>query len=414
MSVNFESLREDFPILKRKMHGKNLVFLDSTSTSQKPVQVIQAIEDYYKNTNSNVQRALYDLSIEATEMHEEVRKKVAKFINAKHADEIIFVRNATEAINLVMYAYAMQKLKNGKEIITSIMEHHSNIIPWQFWARNSNGKLNFVDINGDGTLKMAEYEKLINENTGLVTVAHQSNVLGTINDVEAIAKLAHENNSLLLVDAAQSVPHMPVNVQKIKCDFLAYSGHKMLGPMGIGCLYVRKEVQEMMEPFMYGGEMNKHVTMDEAKWNDPPWKWEAGTPDVASAVGLGAAIDYLNKIGMNNVRRHEIELTEYALQEMENMEGIKIFGPRNLEIRGGIISFVFGGIHSHIHSHDVAEILNRRGIAVRSGRMCAEPLLKRLGVSDVARASFYIYNTKEEIDALVKGLQKVAEVFKIG
>src|SRR3989344_7408491 len=409
MSVNFESLREDFPILKRKMHGKNLIFLDSTSTSQKPMQVIQAIEEYYRSTNSNVQRAIYDLSVEATEMHEEARSKVAKFINAKHTEEIIFTRNTTEAINLVMHAYAMNKLGKNREIITTIMENHSNILPWQFWERNAGGKLNCIEIKDDGTLKMEQYDKLVNERTGLITVLHQSNVVGTINDVENIAKIAHENNSLFLVDAAQSVPHMPVDVRKIGCDFLAFSGHKMLAPMGIGCLYVKKEVQEMLEPFMYGGEMNKQVSMHEAKWNEAPWKWEAGTPDVASAVGLGAAIDYLNKIGMENVQKHEKELTKYALDEMENVKRIKILGPHDLEIRGGVISFVFDGVHPH----DVADILNREGIAVRSGRMCAEPLLKRLGVSDVTRASFYIYNTKEEIDAFVNGLKKVAEVFRL-
>jgi len=407
--MNFESLRKDFPILKRRIHGKKLIYLDSTATSQKPVQVIKALEEFYKNFNSNVQRALYDLSVEATDMHETAREKIAKFINAKYPEEIIFVRNTTEAINLVMQSYAAYKLK-GKEIITSIMEHHSNIIPWQFWRKIANGKLDFVDINDNGTLKMSDYEKLVNEKTGLITVAHQSNVLGTINDVEEIAKISHDNDSLFLIDAAQSVPHMPVDVQKIDCDFLACSGHKMLGPMGIGCLYIKKEVQEMMEPFMYGGEMNKEVSMQDAKWSGPPLKWEAGTPDVASAIGLSAAIDYLNKIGMKNVRKHEMQLTKYALEQLEKIKGLKIFGPKDVEVHGGVISFVF----EKIHSHDVAEILNSEGIAVRSGRMCAEPLLKRLGVSNVARASFYIYNTEDEIDALVNGLQKVRKVFKVG
>jgi len=407
--MKLENLRKDFPILKKKINGKKLIYLDSASTSQKPVQVIKAIENYYKNSNSNVQRAIYDLSVEATELHEEARKKVAKFVNARFPEEIIFVRNTTEAINLVMQSYAAYRL-NGKEIITSIMEHHSNIIPWQFWEKSAKGKLSFVDINDNGTLRIPDYGKLINKNTGMVTVTHQSNVLGTINDVEGISKIAHENGSLFLVDAAQSVPHMPVDIQKIGCDFLAFSGHKMLGPMGIGCLYVKKEVQEMMEPFMYGGEMNKQVEMHESKWSDPPLKWEAGTPDVASAVGLAAAIDYLNKVGMKNVRKHEMQLTQHALEKMEKVKGIKIFGPKDMKIRGGVISFVF----EKVHSHDVAEVLNSEGIAVRSGRMCAEPLLKRLGVSNVTRASLYIYNTEDEIDALVRDLQKVKEVFKLG
>jgi len=407
--MRIENLKADFPILNRKMHGKRLVFLDSAATSQKPVQVIKAIKEYYENSNSNVQRAIYDLSVEATEKHEEARRKVAKFVNAKYPEEIIFVRNATEAINLVMRAYALQKLE-GREIITSIMEHHSNIIPWQFWEKITKGKLNFIDINDDGTLKMSDYERLASKKTGLITVTHQSNVLGTINDVGKISKLAHDSDSLFLVDAAQSVPHMPVDVQKIGCDFLAFSGHKMLGPMGIGCLYVKKEIQETMEPFMFGGEMNKEVGMHESKWSDPPLKWEAGTPDVASAVGLSAAIDYLNEIGMETVREHEMELTGYALKEMEAIDEIKIFGPNDVSIRGGVISFVLG----KAHSHDIAEILNSEGIAVRSGKMCAEPLLTRLGVTNVARASFHIYNTKSDIDALIDGLQKVRKVLKLG
>jgi len=401
-------IKNDFPILKRKMNGKNLVYLDSAATSMKPSVVINALKEFYENYNANVQRGIYQLSQEATEKHEEARSKIAKFIGAKEK-EIIFTRNATESMNLLMQAFALHKLKKDDEIVSSVMEHHSNILPWQFWAKISGGKLNFVDIKNDGVLKMSDYSKIVNKNTKLITVTHVSNVLGTINDVKEISKIAHDKGIAIHVDGAQSVPHMPIDVKKLGIDFLSVSGHKMLGPTGIGFLYASEEMQENMEPFMYGGEMNKEVNLKDAKWNDSPWKWEAGTPAIAEAIALGAAIDYLNKIGMKNVRKHEEEIVKYALKKLGEIEGLKLFGPHDVIIKGAVFSFLL----DKIHSHDIAQVLDKEGIAVRSGRMCAEPLLKRLGVSNVARASFYMYNDKDDVDKLAQGLNKIRGVFKL-
>lgn len=400
-------VKKDFQILKRKMNGKNLVYLDSTATSMKPKVVIDSIKEFYEKYNSNIQRGIYRLGQEATEKHEEARRKIARFIGAKE-NEIIFTRNATESINLVMQAFALHNLKREDEIVSSVMEHHSNILPWQFWLKVIGGKLNFIDINNDGTLKMNEYSNL--ERAKLVTVTHVSNVLGTINNVEKIAKIAHDNDAVIHVDGAQSVPHMPIDVKELGIDFLSVSGHKMLGPTGIGFLYASEVVQEKMEPFMFGGEMNKQVSLQDAKWNDSPFKWEAGTPAIAEAVALGTAVDYLNKIGMKNIRRHEKEIVEYAFKKLGEVEGLNLFGPHDAKIKGAIFSFLIDGLHSH----DIAQVLDKEGVAVRSGRMCAEPLLKRLGVTNLARASFYIYNEKEDVDKLVEGLNKVRRVFKLG
>lgn len=401
-------VRKDFPILTKNVRGKKLVYLDSAATSMKPNVVIETLKEFYEKYNANVQRGIYELEQEATEKHEEARRKIAKFIGAKE-NEIIFTRNTTEGINLLMQSYTLHKLGKDAEIISSVMEHHSNILPWQFWSKITGGKLNFVDINNDGTLQMGDYGKLLNQNAKLVTVAHVSNVLGTINDVEEIAKISHENNSLIHADAAQSVPHMPIDVKKLGVDFLSASGHKMLGPTGIGFLYASETAQEEMEPFMYGGEMNKSVSLKDAVWSDPPLKWEAGTPAIAEAVALGAAVGYLNKIGMKKVRKHEENIVKYAMKRLGEVEELKLFGPHNEKIKGAIFSFVLDGIHSH----DAAAILDQEGIAVRSGRMCAEPLLKRLGLNTVARASFYIYNDKDDVDKLVEGLQKLRKVFKL-
>ncbi len=399
-------VKKDFPILKRKMNGKILTYLDSTATSMKPNAVIEALKEFYEKYNSNIQRGIYKLEQEATEKHEEARRKIARFIGAKE-NEIIFTRNATESINLVMHAFALHNLKRDDEVISSVMEHHSNILPWQFWSKVTGGRLNFVNINNDGTLKMKDYSNF--QKAKFITVTHVSNVLGTINDVKEIAKIAHENNALIHIDGAQSVPHMPVDVKKLGIDFLSVSGHKMLGPTGIGFLYASEAVQERMEPFMYGGEMNKQVSLHDAKWNDSPMKWEAGTPAIAEAVGLGAAVDYLSKIGMKNVRKHEDGIVTYALKKLGEVEGLKLFGPHDGKTKGAVFSFLI----DEIHSHDIAQVLDKEGIAVRSGRMCAEPLLKRLGVSNVARASFYIYNGKDDVDKLIDGLGKVRDVFKL-
>lgn len=406
--LNVEKIREDFPILKRKINNRQLIFLDSASTSQKPNQVIESIKNYYEMHNANPHRSIYQLCDEATQLYEDARKKVAKFINAK-PEEIVFVRNTNEAMNLIMHSFALPKLHNPSEIIVSIMEHHANIVPWQLVRKNNGTKLNFIDLNEDGTLNLEQLNNSINRNTKIVSLTHVSNVLGTVNPVKEISKIVHENGSLFIVDGAQSVPHMAIDVHDIGCDFLAFSGHKMLAPMNIGVLYGRKEVLEEMEPFMVGGDMIKEVTTEGVIWNDIPWKFEAGTPNVEGAVGLSAAIDYLEKIGMENVREHEKELTQYALEKLSEVEDVQIYGPTNPEVKGGVVAFNVKGVHSH----DVAYILNDFGIAVRSGHHCAMPLMKRLGIQSCARASFYIYNTKEEIDALIEGLEKVKMVFKL-
>ncbi|HDJ96676.1 MAG TPA: cysteine desulfurase [Candidatus Aenigmarchaeota archaeon] len=403
--MNVNKIREDFPILRRKINGKPLIYFDNTATSQKPIQVINVIKEFYEQHNANIHRGVHTLSQEASEMYEEAHNKVAKFINARRMEEIIFVRNATEAINLVAYSWGMNNLKEGDEIVVTVMEHHSNIIPWQFLEKKKGIILKFVDINNDGTLKMEEYEKLITERTKLVTVTHVSNVLGTINDVAKIGKLAHEVGALFLVDGAQSVPHMPVDVRKIDADFLAFSGHKMLAPTGIGVLYGKEELLQRMEPFLGGGDMIHEVWLHKATYNTLPWKFEAGTANIAGGVGLAAAVDYLEKIGMENVREHEKELTEYALKKMK-IENIDIYGPLDVKIRGGVISFNV----KDLSPHDVAALLDEHGIAVRSGHHCAQPLMRRLGVKGTARASFYIYNTKEEIDIFVETLEKIVKL----
>jgi len=402
-----EKVREDFPILKRKIDGKPLIFLDSASTSQKPMRVINAIKEYYEMYNANPHRSLYKLCEEATEMYEDARKKVAKFINAKHPEEIIFVRNTNEAMNLIAHSFALPKLHNPSEIILSVMEHHANIVPWQYVRDNNGTSLKFIDIKNDGTLDLEQLN--LNHNVKIVSLTHASNVLGTINPVKEISKIIHENGSLFVVDGAQSVPHMPIDVQDIGCDFLAFSGHKMLAPMNIGVLYGRKELLEDMEPFMLGSDMIKEVTLEEATWNDVPWKFEAGTPNVEGAVGLSAAIDYLNNLGMDNVRKHEKEITSYALEKLSGIDEAKIYGPTDTDIRGGVISFNLSGIHSH----DLATILDDFGIAIRSGHHCAMPLMKRLRIPAAARASFYVYTMKSEVDALFNALEKSKAVFSV-
>ena len=403
--MDVEKIREDFPILRRKINGKPLVYFDNTATTQKPVQVINAVKEFYEKHNANIHRGVHTLSQEASEMYEEAHYKVAEFINARKKEEIIFVRNATEAINLVAYSWGMNNLKSGDEIVATVMEHHSNIVPWQFLEQKKGVVLKFVEINDDGTLKMEEYERLITDRTKLVTVTHVSNVLGTINDVIKIGKLAHEVGALFFVDGAQSVPHMPVDVKKIDCDFLAFSGHKMLAPTGIGVLYGKEEILKGMEPFLGGGDMIHEVWLHKATYNTLPWKFEAGTPNIAGGVGLAAAIDYLERIGMENVREHEKELTEYALKEME-VEGVEVYGPLNVDIRGGVISFNI----KDLNPHDVAALLDEQGIAVRSGHHCAQPLMRRLGVKGSVRASFYVYNTKEEVDFFVQNVKRIIKM----
>ena len=394
--------RKDFPILKRKVNGRRLVYLDSAATSQKPASVISAMKDFYENHNSNVHRSVYRLSEEATELYEGARKTVADFISAK-TEEIIFVRNTTEALNLLAYSWAINNLKKGDEILITEMEHHSNILPWQFACKVTGAKLVYTRIK-DFMLDMKDFESKMTKKTKLVSVAHTSNVLGTINDVKTLGKIIHDNNSLFVVDGAQAVPHMKVDVKDIDADFYAFSGHKMLGPH-IGVLYGKKHLLEKMEPFLRGGSMIKDVTQQDAKWNDVPWKFEAGTPAVAEAVGLDEAVKYLQRLGMNNVRKHEIQLTEYCLNEMSKIKGVKIFGPRSN--RGGGISFTL----DNIHPHDMAAVLDSDGVCIRGGHHCAKPLMKALGVDATSRASPYIYNEKDDIDVFIKALEKAKKKF---
>ncbi len=399
-------IRRDFPILERQVRGKPLVYLDNAATSQKPRVVIDAITHYYESYNSNVHRGIHTLSDEATDAYEQARMKVARFIKAKSPRGVVFVRNATEAINLVAMAWARKKLKPGDEILLSRMEHHSNLIPWQLVAKETGAKLRFIFLNLDGTMNLSNVDELINDRTRLVAVSHMSNVLGTINPIRQLADLAHAKGALMLADGAQSVPHMPVDVGELGCDFMAFSGHKMLGPTGIGVLYTREELLEAMDPFMGGGNMIMEVSCETATWNEIPYKFEAGTPNVAGAIGLGVAIDYLNRLGMESVRQHEIELTAYALEKLGEVKELLIFGPRDPQIRGGVISFNF----LDVHPHDVGTILDQEGVAIRAGHHCCQPLMNWLDVPATARVSFYIYNTRDEVDVLVGALNKAKEV----
>ena len=406
--MNVARVREDFPILSRTVHGKPLVYLDSAATSQKPRQVIDAVSDFFARYNANVHRAIYELGEEATREYEGAREKVAQFINARSPNEIVFTKSTTESINAIAYGWGLKgPLAAGDEIVSTVMEHHSNHVPWFFVQDYKGVKLKWVDINDDGTLKMEQYDELITKRTKLVTVTHCSNVLGTINPVQEIAKRAHEVGAICVVDAAQSVPHLPVDVQKIDCDFLAFSGHKMLGPTGIGVLYGKPDRLEAMEPLIGGGEMIREVHLGTAVWNDVPFKFEGGTPNMAGAIGLGVAVDYLSALGMENVRTHEREMTEYALETLREIPGIRIQGTQDANRRGGVVSFTLGDIHPH----DIASVLDVEGIAIRSGHHCAQPLMERLQADATARASFYVYNTFEEIDRLTDGLRKVSEVF---
>ncbi len=406
MLLNAENIREDFPIFKRKINNRTLAFLDSASTSQKPKQVIDAIKDYYEQHNANPHRSIYTLCDEATQIYEKSRNKVAKFINAKSDKEIVFVRNTNEAMNILAYSYAMNNLKEGDEILLTIMEHHANIVPWQMLQKKG-VKLKFVDINDDGALNLNQLNEMITKNTKIVSVTHKSNVLGTVNPVKEIGKIAHDNGSIFIVDAAQSVPNMSVDVKDIDCDFMAFSGHKMLAPMNIGVLYGKESILEKMEPFMRGSDMIKEVQLTETVWNDLPWKFEAGTPNVEGAVGFSAAIDYLNKVGLDKIQKHAEELSGYAVEKLNEIRGFKPVC--NEMLKNGVISFNIAGVHSH----DVAYILDEFAVAIRSGHMCCQPLMRRLGMQSVARASFYLYNTKEEIDTFVEGLEKVNMVFKV-
>ena len=412
-ALNIEKIREDFPILKRKVSGgKPLVYLDNAATTQKPLAVINAIHDYYMNYNSNIHRAVHQLAEEATLEFEKTREKVAEFINARSTEEIVFTRNATEAINLVAYSWGRTNVKKEDRIVITELEHHSNIVPWQMLTSEKGAKLEYVGTDDNGYLKLQEYMNYLESSkkkVKLVSVSHMSNVLGTIVPVNDMIKMSHEKGIPVLIDAAQSVPHMPVDVQKMDCDFMAFSAHKMLGPTGVGILYVKKEILEKMPPFIGGGDMIKEVHKYETRYNDLPYKFEGGTPNIADVIGFAAAIDYLKKLDMDKVREHEVELTEYALDIITKVKGVTLYGPRNTEDRGGVISFNIGDIHPH----DLATIMNDHGVAIRSGHHCAQVLMERLDVAATSRASFYIYNTKEEIDIFVSALEEARRLFKI-
>ncbi len=404
------SLRADFPILKREINGRPLVYLDNAATSQKPVHVIEALDRFYNQYNANVYRGVYRISEEATVAYEDARRKIAHLINARDPSEIIFVRGTTEAINLVAHSWGRSTIGLGDSIMLTEMEHHSNIVPWQQLAREKGASLKYVGISEEGQLLRQDAHQHLEEGTvKLFAVTHVSNVLGTINPIRELVREAHKHGSKVLVDGAQSVPHMPIDVQDLDCDFLAFSGHKMCGPTGIGVLYGKRELLQNMEPYQSGGEMIREVHLYEATFKDPPFKFEAGTTDIAGAIGLGAAVDYLSKLGLRNVRDHDREITKCALEALAEVKGLKMYGPTDPETRGGVISFNL----ADVHAHDMASMLDEDGIAVRSGHHCAQPLMERLGVAATTRASFYLYNTEEEIDRLVGSVERAGRVFKI-
>ena len=408
--IDGKKVREDFPILSRMVYGKPLVYLDNAATSQKPRAVIQALTDYYEGYNSNVHRGVHALSMEATDRYEEARQKVAGFIGADTPESVIWTRNTTESINLVANTWAEDHIKPGDEIVVTQMEHHSDLVPWQRVATKKGATLRILPLTDDGTLDMEEVDSIVNARTRLVSIVHVSNSLGTINPVKELTARARAVGAAVLLDGAQSVPHMPVDVGDLDCDFLAFSGHKMLGPTGIGVLYAKRDVLEEMEPFLLGGEMVLEVWNDRATWNELPMRFEAGTPNIADAIALGAAIDYLEGLGMERVREHEVQLTEYALTALQELEELDLFGPRDARKRGGIISFY----SSDVHPHDLGTFLDREGIAIRTGHHCTMPLMRTLHVPATARASFYIYNTEDEVDMLVDSLKKALRYFAHG
>jgi len=412
-SVGFDPhvVRRDFPILERRINGRPLVYLDSASTSQKPAVVLDAIDRYYREYNANVHRGIYTIGEEATAAYERARVQVGRFINAPDSHEIVFTRNATEAINLVAYSWGRTNINRGDPILLTEMEHHANLVPWQLLVQERDGDLEFIPITDDGILRLDVYEVLLRLKPKLVAFTHVSNTLGTINPVREMVEMAHAAGALVLVDGAQAVPHVPVDVQELGADFYAFSGHKMLGPMGSGTLWARRELLEAMPPFLAGGEMIREVHLRRSDFNDIPWKFEAGTPAVGDAIGLGVAAEYLRDLGMDAVRAHERELVAYALDVLpRSVPGIELYGPMDPDLRGGVIPFNLPGIHPH----DVAQVLDRSAIAVRAGHHCTMPLHERLDLAATARASFNVYSTREDIDALVTGLLDVQRVFGAG
>jgi cysteine desulfurase / selenocysteine lyase len=402
-----EEIRADFPLLERRVNGQPLVFVDSAATSQKPASVIEAIDSYYRHSNANIHRAVYDLGEESTALYEGAKQRVADFVGADFA-ETIFTRNVTEAINLVRYTWGRENVSAGDTVLITLMEHHSNIVPWQLLCQERGAKLDYLTVGDDGRLDLDELDARLGQGgVKLVAVTHVSNVLGTINPVTEITRRAHAAGAKVLIDGAQAVPQLPVDVKEIGADFYGFTGHKMLGPNGIGVLWGKRELLEQMPPFLGGGDMIRTVELDHSTWNDLPWKFEAGTSAIADGVGLGAAVDYLSALGMEAVREHERALTAYALERLSEVPGLRTFGPSDMTERGGAVSFAIEGLHPH----DIAEICNREGVCIRAGHHCAQPLMRRLGVAATARASFQVYNTHEDVDRLVDSLETARSVF---
>jgi cysteine desulfurase/selenocysteine lyase len=408
MGYDVNEIRKDFPILDRKIRGKPLVYLDNAATTQKPRQVIDALVHYYEHYNANIHRGLHTMAEEATAAYEEARVKAGRFINAAHSEqEIIFTRNTTESINLVAQAWGRKFLRPGDEIVFSAMEHHSNLVPWQLIALATGAKLRFIDIDASGHLDADDMLAKIGERTKIVAITQMSNVLGTINPIKEIAALAHRFGAVVLVDGAQSVPHMPVDVQAMDCDFLAFSSHKMLGPTGVGVLYGKRDLLNAMDPFLGGGEMIKRVTYEASTYADLPHKFEAGTPNIADVIAFGTAIDYLEDLGMDAVREHERAITQYAIGRLRETEGVRVYGPLDASERGGAVTFNY----RDLHPHDLSQVLDQHGIAIRAGHHCAQPLMRRLDVVATARASFYLYNREDEVDALIDGIVASDRIF---
>ncbi len=400
---------KDFPILRNKMNGKPLVYLDNAATTQKPVAVIKALEDFYKNYNANIHRGIYEYSLRGTDAYENTRQLVARFINARKTGEVIFTRNATESINLVAYTWGEKFLKRGDNVIVSILEHHSNLIPWQELCKRKRAVLKFIPLNKSGNLDLKEYKKLLSKRTKIVAVSQMSNVTGVETPIKEIVRLAKLAGAMTLVDGAQGVPHLGIDVQKLGCDFLAFSSHKMCGPTGVGVLYGREESLNAMPPFLFGGEMNKDVTLKKAVWNDLPWRFEAGTPNIADVIAFAEAIKYLQKVGMNKIIEHDRKIIRYAVQKFRTLKRIKLYLPADLDKAGGILSFNIPGVHPH----DVGSIFDREGVAIRVGFLCAEPFIHSLGAAGVARMSFYFYNTTADIDKAFAAAKKVYKIFGI-
>ena len=402
--LDVKNIKNDFPIFKSK--EKNFIYLDSASTSQKPQSVIDSVSSYYDSYSANIHRALYEIGEKATDKYESVREKVRQFMNVPDSHNIIFSSGTTESINLIAYAWGTKNLNNDDHILITEMEHHSNLIPWQLLSSRSNASLDYILLNNDGTLELESLEKKILSKTKIISVSHQSNVFGTINPINKIIDEAKKVGAITVIDGAQAVPHMKVDIENLGCDFYAFSGHKMLGPTGVGVLIGRKTILEKMDPFMGGGEMINTVTMEKSTWNDVPWKFEAGTPNIAQVIGLGAAIDYIEKIGIENIHQHEKALLKYGLEILSQNENIVLYG--NPEIRGAVIPFNV----KNVHPHDLAKFLDTDGICIRAGHHCTQPIMNRLGINATARASFYIYNTKNDIEKLAESIKKTADIFK--